>query len=72
MAITSFYHAIYKRLWGVARAANAHMDDGTMDGGFTLLSPGEPHWAARTARGARAGNEASRRARAARKAASCG
>src|SRR5205814_4062401 len=43
MAITSFYHAIYKRLWGVARAANAHMDDGTMDGGFTLLSPGEPH-----------------------------
>jgi len=43
MAITSFYHAIYKRLWGVARAANAHMDDGSMDGGFTLLSPGEPH-----------------------------
>ena len=43
MAITSFYHAIYKRLWGVARVANAHMDDGSMDGGFTLLSPGEPH-----------------------------
>jgi hypothetical protein len=40
--ITCFYHAIYKRLWTVARVANAHMDDGTEGGGFTLRSPGEP------------------------------
>lgn len=43
MASTSFYHAIYKRLRAVARAANAHMDDGSMDGGFTLRSPGDMH-----------------------------
>src|SRR5690242_16084170 len=41
--ITSFYHAIYKRLWAVARVVNAHMDDGTEDGGFTLVSPNDPH-----------------------------
>ena len=40
--ITSFYHAIYKRLWAVARSVNAHMDDGSEDGGFTLLSPNDP------------------------------
>ena len=40
--ITSFYHAIYKRLWAVARSVNAHMDDGSEDGGFTLLSTNDP------------------------------
>jgi len=43
MAITSFYHAIYKRLWAVARSSNTHMDDGTADGGFTLRAADDPH-----------------------------
>src|SRR5882724_7115977 len=42
-AITSFYHAIYKRLWAVGQASNAHKDDPTSFGGFSLRSPGEPN-----------------------------
>src|SRR5438067_1742026 len=43
MAITSFYHAIYKRLWAVGQASNAHINDQTSFGGFSLRSPGEPN-----------------------------
>jgi len=33
----------YKRLWPSARRANAHKDDPTSFGGFSLRSPGEPN-----------------------------
>jgi hypothetical protein len=39
--ITSFYHAIYKRLWAVGQAGNAHKDGPTAYGGLSLASPGE-------------------------------
>jgi hypothetical protein len=41
--ITSFYHAIYKRLWAVGVRANAHTTIVQGDGNFSLNDPGPPH-----------------------------
>jgi hypothetical protein len=41
--ITSFYHAIYKRLWAVGVRANAHTEFVAGDGNFSLNDPGPPH-----------------------------
>src|SRR4051812_9066105 len=42
-SITSFYYAIYKRLWAVGCAANVHTDDLNSYGGFSLRSLEEPN-----------------------------
>jgi len=41
--ITSFYHAIYKRLWAIGVKGDAHTTIVAGDGNFSLNSPGPPH-----------------------------
>ena len=40
---TSFYHALYKRLWIIAQQNNVHLTAANSYGGFSLRSPGEPN-----------------------------